>query len=579
MKCFEEGIFNLAAIVGEVADRDPERVAVIESEKVGGGERTYRRFTYRQLSADAEALAVRLREIGIGERTRTVFMASPSFEAAVALVALTRVGATLVMIDPSVGYRNVGERLRRVGPEAFVGLPMAHAGRLVFGWGPRVMRRAITVGGYFPGTYRLGALVEAGRKVVGQAEPGGPAVTGEDTAAILYTTGSTGPAKPTEYLHKTYVAVHRTAHVGWGSSDREEVQVDLVAFPAFMSVAFSYGGTCVVPPINFARQGPADVDPAAMIEVINACGVRTFFASPALLGRIAEYANRHDVKMPSLIRGIGGGAPLFPPLMQALVNVMGEGAEVCANYGATEALPSTELSSSEVLAANSGLTLPGRGICVGRPFAGVKMRVVPVVDGVMERTSEGDALAFDELGELIVSGPNISPRYFGEPESTAKNKTYDEDGVVWHRLGDVGVCDVQGRFWVAGRVGHRVRTVDGVLSPMHAETILDTHPAVLRSGLVGVPDLDGKYQVAVACIELCVPKNAAEKKELEAELLAMLERYPQTRAIKHVLFADRLPVDPRHNAKIERPQLGKWAAAQLSMKLATKLAEKGAEKV
>lgn len=568
MNVFEDGIFNLAAIVREVAAQDPDRTAVIEPERAAGNQWAYQHFTYRELSDSAEALAISFRKHGIAERTRTVFMAPPSFEAAVALLALTRVGATLVMIDPSVGYRNVAERLRRVQPEAMVGLPLAHTGRLIFGWGPRVMRRAVSVGGVFPGTYRLRALVDAGSRARDvDAVLENPAVTPDDTAAILYTTGSTGPAKPTEYLHKTYCAVHKTSHLGWGFAERDEVPVDLVAFPAFMSVALSAGGTCVVPPINFARQGPADVDPAALIEVINDCKVRTFFASPALHGRVADYANQKNLKMPSLIRVIGGGAPMFAPLMQSLLQVMGAGAEVCANYGATEALPSTHLSSSEVFATDSGLLVPGRGICVGRPFPGLKMRVVPVVDGIMKRTSESDALPPEELGELIVSGPNISPRYFGEPESTAKNKTYDDEGNVWHRLGDVGICDAQGRFWVAGRVGHRIRTVDGILSPMHAETILDTHPDVLRSGLVGVPDSDGKHQVPVACIELRAAKTAAEKKRIQGELLAMLQAYPHTQAIKRVLFADRLPVDPRHNAKIERPRLGKWAEEQLAEKV------------
>src|SRR5690606_21195378 len=261
-----------------------------------GGRFHYRRYTYEQLSREAEGSAVGMRELGIAERTRTVFMAPPSFGAAVATVALNRVGATLVMIDPSVGYRNVGERLRRVEPEAMVGPPMAHAGRLVFGWGPRVMRRAISIGGAFPGTRRLESLRRAT-----PLSPRPAAVGPDDIAAILYTTGSTGPAKPSEYPQRAYQAGHRTAHRGWGFDEGDEIPVDLVAFPAFMSIGLSYGGTCVVPPIDFARQGPAEVDASAIIEVINECGVRTFFASPALLGRVAEQARASGRKMPSLV--------------------------------------------------------------------------------------------------------------------------------------------------------------------------------------------------------------------------------------------------------------------------------------
>src|SRR5690554_4230467 len=135
---FPDDVFDLASVVRDIAQRDPERIAVIEpAGRAADGRRRYERHTYRSLSDDAESVAIGLREMGIVERTRTVFMAPPSYEACVVCLALTRVGATIVMIDPSVGYRNVGERLRRVRPEAFVGIPIAHLARIIFGWGPR----------------------------------------------------------------------------------------------------------------------------------------------------------------------------------------------------------------------------------------------------------------------------------------------------------------------------------------------------------------------------------------------------------------------------------------------------------
>src|SRR5690606_29864724 len=106
-------VFNLAAVVRETARRHPDRIAVIEpAGRLPDGSRNYRRFTYAELSRDAEATAPGLREIGIGERTRIVCMTPPSYEACVVGLALQRVGATTLWIDPSVGYRNVGERLR-----------------------------------------------------------------------------------------------------------------------------------------------------------------------------------------------------------------------------------------------------------------------------------------------------------------------------------------------------------------------------------------------------------------------------------------------------------------------------------
>ncbi len=553
MTLFDDGIFNLASVVRRVALEAPERVAVIEPRRERGGRFSYRRYTYAQLSREVESVAVGLRELGIAEGTRVHYMAPPSFEAAVIGAALTRVGVTMLLIDPSVGYRNVGERLRRVGPEAMVGIPLAHAGRMLFGWGPRLLRRAVVVGGRFPGAHTLASL-----RREPPSEPLPPAVTPEDTAAVLYTTGSTGPAKPAEYLHSTYCAVHRVAHHSWGFAERDEVPVDLVAFPAFMSIALSAGGTAVVPPIDFARQGPADVDGSAIAQVIRDCRVRSLFASPALLERLAEAAHREDRPMSSLVRVIGGGAPVFPPLMARLVEVMGEGGQVCSNYGATEALPSTELSSKEVL-ADEALRTVGQGICVGRALPGVTVRVVPLRQGELSSTRAADELPPMETGELIVSGPNVSPRYFQDPASTAKNKTYDEQGATWHRLGDVGMKDAAGRLWVMGRAGHGVRSRHGLLLPMRAESLLDSHPQVRRSGLVGVPD--GEHQRPIACVEL--RPGVTPSAELEGELLALLRGQAHSQHVEQVLFSPGLPVDPRHNAKIERPRLAAWAQEQL----------------
>src|SRR6185503_8303897 len=133
---FPDDIFDLASVVRAVAQDHPERAAVVEPNGRGSdGKRRYARHSYRQLSSDAESVAVGLRELGVIERTRTVFMAPPSYQACVTYVALTRVGATVVMIDPTVGLRNVGERLRRIRPEAFVGIPITHLARMAFGWG------------------------------------------------------------------------------------------------------------------------------------------------------------------------------------------------------------------------------------------------------------------------------------------------------------------------------------------------------------------------------------------------------------------------------------------------------------
>lgn len=537
---FPGDIFDLASIAREVARIDPERIAVVEPR----GKRRYEYHSYQKLSADAESVAVGLRELGIVEGTRTVFMAPPSYEACVIALALTRVGAVTLWIDPAVGYRNVAERLRRIEPEAFVGIPLAHAGRMFFGWGPRILRRAIVVNGYFPGAHTLDSLRREAPQV-----PAPPKVSPDDPTAVLYTTGSTGPAKPALYTHRNYCGVFRIVHESWGMSPAR-VAVDMAVFPAFFSVALSAGGTMVVPPIDFTRQTPAKADPAALLEVINDCGVRSLFGSPVLLENLARHANERGLTAPSLERVIGGGAPITAAAMQALAKMMPNG-ESYANYGATEALPSTGLSGTETLSDTWAKTEQGLGICVGRPFRGVDLKIAPIVDGPRDRFDE---LPRREIGEILVRSPHVSPAYFRDEESTHKNKIG-----AWHRVGDAGYLDEEGRLWVCGRVSQRVRGPRGPLFSLLCEPIFDAHPAVRRSGLVGVPR--GEHEAPVICVELSDAR--ADRVAIKQELLALAREHAHTSEVREVLFIDRLPVDPRHNSKIERPKLARWAQSRL----------------
>ncbi|HEY5925197.1 MAG TPA: fatty acid CoA ligase family protein [Kofleriaceae bacterium] len=557
MTLFADNIFNLADIALDISRRDHERIAVIEPHgRNPDGTRRYRRYTYRELSCEVESVAVGLRDIGIAERTRTVFMAPPSYAACIAGLALTRVGATTVWIDPSVGYLNVAERLRRLDIEAFVAIPLAHLARVTFGWGPRFMSRAVAIGGPgFPGAHSLASL-----RRPAPAAPQAPRVAPHDDASIMYTTGSTGPAKPALYRHENLCNIFRLVHRTWRFAEHPGVPVDMPVFPAFFTVGLSAGGTVVVPPIDYVRQGPADVDPRALLEVIRDCGVQTLFASPVILENLAKL-QPEGARAPSLHTVVGGGAPMYADVIAPLRDMIAEHGEVNADYGATEALPATEMPGREALAETYPETARGAGLCVGRAFAGVAVKIIDIVDGPVATLADVRELATGEIGEIIVRGPHVSPEYADDYESTRKNKILDGDGGVWHRLGDAGYLDAHGRVWCCGRLGHRIELAGGPMFPLLCEPIFDAHPRVRRSGLVGVRS--GTTMAPVICVELADRTlRGSQLVALRDELLRLAAQQPTTSAIRHVLFHPRLPVDPRHNSKIERPALARWAAGR-----------------
>lgn len=552
---FENNLFNLAKEISITAQKYPDRTAVIEPHRKSGAW-TLKRFTYAQLSDDTQRVISGLRAHGIQEETRTVYMAPPSYQACVVSAALSAVGATQLMIDPSVGYLNVAERLSKIEPEAFVGIPLSLAGRFLFGWGPRFGQKLIALEGMFPGATSYQTLVSYDPAPIQD-----PNVTPDTPAVVLYTTGSTGPAKPSVYLHRNFSHVFRTAHHSWRVHEMETPPVDMAAFPAFHMIAIAAGGTTVVPPINFATATPATTDPQPVCEVINAAEVRSLFASPALLERIAHYAIDHDVNMPTLERVIGGGAPVFQPLVESLLRVMAPHGTVWANYGATEALPSTEHGSTEFLEETAALTADGHGICVGLPFPGITVQAVGPIDQKSTLHSDFHEVPTGQMGELIVQGPNISPEYFRDRESTRKNKLYDPNGEVWHRLGDVGHIDDKGRVWVEGRVSQCLHLNNERIAPIPIEAIFDQHPLVRRSGLVERSRKDGSKE-AVICIETWEPLSSSARSALRTALQQLIEQHPKCRVVSQILFSPGLPIDPRHNAKIERPRLAQWAQKQ-----------------
>jgi len=561
-KIFPNDVFDLADIALEVAQRDPERLAVVQpAGRNPDGTRKYRRHTYGELSNDVESVAVGLREIGIREMTRTVFMAPPSYEGAVVALALTRVGATTVWIDPGVGYLNVAERLGRLNVEAFVGIPVAHLGRMAFGWGPRFMSKAISVCGNFPGAHTVASL----RRPV-PASITKPKLTPIDPASIMYTTGSTGPAKPTLYSNREFCNIFRMVHHTWRFAEIEGVPVDMPVFPAFFAVGLSAGGTIVIPPINFLREKPAKVKPRALLEVIRDCGVQTLFASPVILENLSRLGRDEGATAPSLQTVVGGGAPLYSHVIGPLQKMMGPLGSVHADYGATEALPVSEMPCKEALEETYDATARGAGLCVGHPFPGVTVKIIAIEDKPIATLTDARELPRGDVGEIIANGPHISAMYADDVESTKKNKIAGPNGEVWHRLGDAGYLDDKGRVWCAGRMGHRITSQSGLLFPLMCEPIFDAHPAVRQSGLVGVPvSADSKICVPVICVELADRKSrsSGELDALRTELLAMAAAHPTTRGIQNLIFHSRLPVDPRHNSKIERPALAKWAARRL----------------
>lgn len=548
-------VMDLPDRVLEIARRDPERVAQIRVGRSVFGRRRQRTTTYAELSHRAEATAVGLREIGVREGTLCSFMVPPGEDAMVLALALWRVGAVMVGIEPhSHGMSTVARCLSRVGPEVFFGTPEAHLARRLFGWGRGTVRTKIVVGG--PSLPGMRSLASLERPWLGAPRPA--SVTGDDPAVIAFTTGSTGNPKPTVMTHRNLTSMIRGISAQWGLSDDGGV-IDMPTFPIFWIIGLSHGGTVVVPPMNFATKGPGHAKPAMLASVIADHEVGSMFASPALLTNLAEHCQRERIELSSIRRIVAGGAEIYGPLYAAVKKVVPDG-EMYSNYGATEALPVAEIDGTTVLTETWPRTEAGEGLCVGDPLPGVEVRIIEIHDGPIDSIADAHTVAPGVIGEVIARSAHISDHYYDAPDDMRANKIVDGD-TRWHRLGDTGWLDDRGRLWVCGRVSHRVAAEERTYYPLCCEPVFNSHPDVARSALTKAPIGTGTLSpgtdpAAVIVIEL-VPAARPRQGEVAQQIQHLAASHDATAGIDTFAFIDHLPVDRRHNAKIDRPALAR----------------------
>lgn len=545
--------FNIGSYLPRAAELWGNRAAAVVMGRARG-RRERGTVTFAELEALSNRFANGLAQAGIGRGCRTLLMVRPGVDFVALVFALFKLGAVPVMIDPGMGVRRMLECLRRVDVEGFIGVPAAQVMRCLRRGAFSSARSVVTVGRrWLWGGVTLRQIERGGGERFETA-----ATRRDETAAILFTSGATGPAKGVVYEHGMFDAQVRAIQSCYGI---EAGEVDLPTFPLFALFSVAMGMTSVIPEMDPSR--PARVDPARIVQAVHDYQVTNTFGSPALWKRVASYCVDRGIRLGSLRRVLIAGAPVPDWLIEQLHRVLGSGADVHTPYGATEALPVASIGGRAVLSDCWPRSRSGAGICVGRPLPEIDLRVIGVSDEPIERWSDVLVVGDGEIGEIVVAGPVVTKAYYGLSEATRGAKIYDGDR-VWHRMGDVGYRDDKGRVWYCGRKAHRVVTGAGTLYSVCCEAIFNRHAEVSRSALVGVGPRGRQRPVMIV-----EPKGerfprGSRAGELHEALVHLAETNEETRSIRDVLFHRSLPVDVRHNAKIDREKLARWAAERMT---------------
>jgi acyl-CoA synthetase (AMP-forming)/AMP-acid ligase II len=533
---------NVARHLRAAASATPDACAV----RYRSGGRSYD-VGFARLDRDSDACAAWLESLGVRPGMRVLLMVKPGLDLILCTFALFKLGAPPVAIDPGMGLKSFLKCVETTEPDALVGIPLAHAVATVFpGRFKSAKIRAIVGTSGFRKKIRHAAetLPPAGRPVY----PEKP----DELAAILFTSGSTGAPKGVRYEHGMFEAQIRLVREAYGITPGE---IDLTLLPIFALFNPALGMTTVVPDMNPAK--PATVDPSKVVADINQSGVTNSFGSPVLWSKIARYCIKEGITLPSIRRILCAGAPVPASLHRDLKKILPNGV-VHTPYGATECLPVCTITGDEVLADTWKETESGHGTCVGRPLSGVRVAIIPVRDGAIANLA--DCPPYPEtglVGEIIVQSPSCTREYDKRPDATALSKTRDGE-TFWHRMGDLGRLDEQGRLWFYGRKVERVTTPAGDMFTDPVEGVFNTHPRVFRSALIGLGSPGNQAPAVVIEPEAdAFPKNSRERAAFIAELRELAGRNPHTAAITRFFFEKKFPVDVRHNAKIHRLTLKK----------------------
>jgi acyl-CoA synthetase (AMP-forming)/AMP-acid ligase II len=525
---------NVVEYLKRAARRFPSRPALIMDS-------TRDQLLFAELWDRVDRLSSGWRDLGLKSGDRAICMLPMSLDLYASLLGLLKMGGVAVFVDPWIGWRQIAAFSAHAAPAAYIGVPKSHLLRAL---DPRLRQIAITVttGARWAGLPARHSL----RRVALAAGTGFVEATSPDSPALItFTSGSSGTPKGASRTHGFLCAQHEALRSEFPYLDHD---VDMPMFPVFALNNLALGLTSVIPNMDFRHV--AEVDPRIILDQMRRHGVTTCTASPPFFDRLTEQLRWETSRRPALRRILTGGAPVSDDQLRSWQAVLPD-TEIVVVYGSTEAEPVAHLTAAERLAASNAMRPRSPGYCVGRPASSLQSRVVRIHQGPIHIGAQGWSeweLPPGEIGELVVSGRHVCRDYYRNPDAVAENKIIDAAGTVWHRMGDTGCFDNDSRFWLAGRLHSTVRRAGQSHHPQLIEQAASAAPGPVAA--VGFPHKTlGESIVLVVCGAPSADSELRIRHDLEAAGLT----------VDDIVWTPKpLPLDPRHNSKVNYAALRQW---------------------
>jgi len=367
-------------------------------------------------------------------------------------------------------------------------------------------------------------------------------VSNEDPALVTFTSGSTGEPKAALRTHGFLLAQHRVLEQ---SLELQPGRCDLTTLPIFVLTNLASGVTSVLPDADL--RAPGAINPRPVLSQLQRHGIKTTAASPAFMSRLLDECERSGTQISELERVYLGGAPVFPGVLRKTEQFCPH-AVITAVYGSTEAEPMAEICLADISSDDFHLMRQGKGLLAGPPIPSISLRVIcdqwgKAIPRLDTRQFDHMVLATGEPGEIVVSGAHVLPGYL-QGEGDAETK-FNVEGTRWHRTSDLGYLDAKGRLWLLGRCSAKIEDAHGTLYPFAVECAAVENPSIRRAAMVSIA---GRRVLA---IETATPIFSEKIQPTAAISSEEIQRSLAWAKVDQVVVLDRIPVDKRHNAKID----------------------------
>jgi olefin beta-lactone synthetase len=505
----------------------------------GGSNLLHESVIYKDLVDRINAVSGGLENLGIIKGDRVIIFVPLSVELYVTMFAVQRLGAIAVFLDSWARKDHLGVCAQVVEPKAMISFEKAFE---LCAAVPELanIQIKVVVG---PHEKNYAADLESLSKsaVISEIEP----VESNDTALITFTTGSSGVPKGANRTHRFLAAQHRALdkELPYKEEDR-----DLPVFPIFSLNNLAGGVTTILPAIDLAA--PSDKDAAIIVNQLFSADISCCTVSPSIFVNIADHCRKNKITLSRLRRVVTGGAPVSKDNVRDF-KAIAPVAEILVLYGSTEVEPIAHIEAKDMLSDDT----KRQGVNVGKISEDLEYKFIKIWRNNVELTSQGWQeweVESGKPGELVVSGAHVCENYYNNVEAFKSTKIKEANGKIWHRTGDVGVMDEQGRLWLVGRVHNTIVRANEYLFPVHAEILLKRLDFVRQAAFLGIEDsrLGEKTCAAFSIKDGFNPENVGQYAEA-VKILFSENKIP----VDEVRLVSEIPMDPRHHSKVEYSKL------------------------